>query len=285
LVTGDSILRHGYSCAAYVLNYLLRLEPFSRLALSLQGGKFDLADRIFHNIGSSWTSASRDNLQDVRELIPEFFYLPEFLENSNSFDFGNKQDGNTVHNVTLPPWAKGDSRRFIRINRQALESEHVSRNLHKWIDLVFGYKQRGREALAALNTFVHVTYEGAVDISSIQDPVQRESIIAQIQNFGQTPTRLERKPFPSRNITKTAKDAKADFSVLPLLEPLTPPFCVVGCPHVVHMRVAMDDKCKVGMMGQNDHSVGDMCLSKGQMVGVGKTCALIASAKKYYRFA
>lgn len=135
-----------------------------------------------------------------------------------------------------------------------------------------------------MNTFVHVTYEGAVDISSIQDPVQRESIIAQIQNFGQTPTRLERKPFPSRNITKTAKDAKADFSVLPLLEPLTPPFCVVGCPHVVHMRVAMDDKCKVGMMGQNDHSVGDMCLSKGQMVGVGKTCALIASAKKYYRF-
>ncbi len=107
-----------YSCAAYVLNYLLRMEPFSRLALSLQGGKFDLADRLFTNIGSSWKSASRDNLQDVRELIPEFFYLPEFLENKNSFDFGVKQDGTTVDDVILPPWAKGDPRRFVRINRQ-----------------------------------------------------------------------------------------------------------------------------------------------------------------------
>jgi hypothetical protein len=70
-----------YSCAAYVLHYLMRLEPFSRLALSLQGGKFDVADRLFHNIGSSWASASSENLQDVRELIPEFFYLPDFLVN------------------------------------------------------------------------------------------------------------------------------------------------------------------------------------------------------------
>jgi len=38
------------------------------------------------------------------------------------------------------------------------------------------------------------------------------------------------------------------------------------------------------MIGQLDASVGDMCLSKGQLVGVGKTCALIPSAKKYYRF-
>eukprot|EP00934_Nitzschia_sp_Nitz4_P005324 Nitzschia sp. Nitz4//scaffold43_size134323//124879//134327//NITZ4_003322-RA/size134323-augustus-gene-0.228-mRNA-1//1//CDS//3329552017//5314//frame0 len=70
-----------YSCAAYVLYYLMRLEPFSRLALTLQGGKFDVADRLFHNVGSSWKSASEENLQDVRELIPEFFYLPDFLTN------------------------------------------------------------------------------------------------------------------------------------------------------------------------------------------------------------
>ena len=36
-----------YSCAAYVLYYLMRLEPFSRLALTLQGGHFDVADRLF----------------------------------------------------------------------------------------------------------------------------------------------------------------------------------------------------------------------------------------------
>ena len=27
-------------------------------------------------------------MTDVKELIPEFFYLPEFLKNSNHFDLG-----------------------------------------------------------------------------------------------------------------------------------------------------------------------------------------------------
>lgn len=52
-----------YSCAGYVLYYLLRLEPYTRLHLSLQGGKFDKPDRLFRDVRSSWESASRDNLQ------------------------------------------------------------------------------------------------------------------------------------------------------------------------------------------------------------------------------
>ena len=35
----------------------------------------------------------------------------------------------------------------------------MSRNLHKWIDLIFGYKQRGKAALAADNVFHHLTYD------------------------------------------------------------------------------------------------------------------------------
>lgn len=34
------------------------------------------------------------------------------------FDFGTTQQGKTVHDLTLPKWAKGDPRRFIRIHRQ-----------------------------------------------------------------------------------------------------------------------------------------------------------------------
>jgi len=273
-----------YSCAAYVLYYLMRLEPFSRLALSLQGGKFDVADRLFHNIGASWSSASSENLQDVRELIPEFFYLPDFLVNSNMFDFGTTQLGKTVHDSTLPRWAKNDPKRFIRIHRQALESDYVSRNLHQWLDLVFGFKQRGKEAVTALNTFVHVTYEGQVDLESITDPVERESIIAQIQNFGQTPSRLERKAFPPRVVLSAFKEKGLDFNALASLAALTPPFCVVGAPHRVYLRVLAVDTCKVGMAGQMDSSVGDLCHVKGQLLGVGRTCALILPSKKYYRF-
>jgi hypothetical protein len=262
----------------------MRLEPFSRLALTLQGGHFDVADRLFHNIGSSWKSASCENVQDVRELIPEFFYLPDFLGNSNNFDYGVTQAGKTIHDVTLPPWAHGDPNKFIRMNRQALESPYVSKNLHHWVDLIFGYKQRGVEAVEALNVFMHVTYEGEVDLATLEDPIQRASTLAQIQNFGQTPSRLERKPFPQRYVTSALRDKNLDFGAFTYLAPLTPPFCVVGAPQRSYIRPVMTDHCKVGMIGQMDSSVGDMCLVKGQIVGVGRSCVLIIPSKKYYRF-
>lgn len=40
---------------------------------------------------------------------------------------------------------------FIQQLRNALESDYVSQNLHHWIDLIFGYKQRGLEAEKADN--------------------------------------------------------------------------------------------------------------------------------------
>lgn len=44
--------------------------------------RFDVADRQFHSIPAMWQGLM-ENPNDVKELIPEFFYLPEFLENSN----------------------------------------------------------------------------------------------------------------------------------------------------------------------------------------------------------
>lgn len=65
----------------------------------------------------------------MKELIPEFFYNPSFLENTNRIDFGTTQAGVKVDNVVLPPWAK-NSHDFIRINREALECDYVSQHLH-----------------------------------------------------------------------------------------------------------------------------------------------------------
>jgi len=96
-----------YSSAMIIASYLVRMEPFTQHFLRLQGGHFDLADRLFYSIGDAYLSAAKNNMADVKELIPEFFSLPEFLCNSNNFDLGVKQNGIHLNDVVLPPWAKG----------------------------------------------------------------------------------------------------------------------------------------------------------------------------------
>ena len=138
----------------------------------------------------------------MRELIPEFFYLPDFLTNKNKFDFGSTQKGDDVCDVQLPVWANNDPIEFIKRNREALESQFVSENLHNWIDLIFGWKQRGIAAEESMNVYIHLTYDGEVDVDAISDPILRDATIAQINNFGQTPTKLFDKPHPKKTVNQ-----------------------------------------------------------------------------------
>lgn len=73
--------------------------------------------------------------------------------------------------MELPKWAR-DAEDFLQKHRLALEAPHVQAHLHEWIDLIFGYQQRGEEAVSADNVFRHTSYEGAVDLDSITDPVR-----------------------------------------------------------------------------------------------------------------
>ena len=192
-----------YSSAMIVSSYLIRLQPFVKSYLLMQGGTFDHADRLFYSVRKAWESASRGGMSDVRELIPEFFYLPEFLVNANKYDFGLLQNMTTaIDSVELPPWAKGDPKIFIAKQREALESPYVSQNLHYWIDLVFGCKQKGDAALEAVNVFHHLSYQGAKDVDNIDDPVERLATIGIIHNFGQTPHQIFSRPHPPREEQK-----------------------------------------------------------------------------------
>jgi len=186
-----------YSTAAFTLNWLIRLEPFTSLFLSLQSGKFDHPNRLFSSMKSAWSNCQRDT-SDVKELIPEFYYLPEMFVNSGGYRLGRLDDGTKVNDVELPAWAASPDE-FVRINRQALESEFVSCQLHQWCDLIFGYKQRGPEAVRATNVFYYLTYEGAVDIEPGMDPVMKEAIENQVKSFGQTPSQLLLEPHPPRS--------------------------------------------------------------------------------------
>ena len=176
-----------YSSSAIILYYLIRLQPYSYYNVLLQSGKFDHADRLFYSLKKSYNSASglNQNLSDVKELIPEFFYLPEIFLNLNHFHLGQLQkkekglkkppEGGSkvglkeetqqqqqVDHVQLPKWAFNNPYYFVYLNRLALESDYVSQHLHHWIDLIFGYKQNGKEAIKANNVFYYLTYQDIV---------------------------------------------------------------------------------------------------------------------------
>ncbi|XP_076368453.1 neurobeachin-like protein 1 [Tachypleus tridentatus] len=186
-----------YSNSAGVVHYMVRMEPFTSLHIELQSGRFDVADRQFQSIEATWRMLM-ENPNDVKELIPEFYFLPEFLVNLNGFDLGRLQGTKeNVNDVKLPVWAKSPED-FIYKHRKALESEYVSSHLHEWIDLIFGYKQKGPAAVEALNVFYYVSYEGAVDLEAIKDPVERAATEGMINNFGQTPCQLLKEPHPER---------------------------------------------------------------------------------------
>ncbi|CEF68406.1 BEACH domain and WD40 repeat and WD40/YVTN repeat-like-containing domain and WD40-repeat-containing domain-containing protein [Strongyloides ratti] len=79
------------------------------------------------------------------ECIPEFYSDPKIFCSIHE----------DMNNLELPYWTKTEEQ-FIKWHKDMLESEEVSENLHKWIDLTFGYLLTGQNAVDALN--VHLSY-------------------------------------------------------------------------------------------------------------------------------
>ncbi|KAL7305380.1 hypothetical protein TKK_0002123 [Trichogramma kaykai] len=184
-----------YSNSGTVLHFLVRLPPFTSMFLTYQDDNFDIPDRTFHALATTWRLTSCDSTTDVKELIPEFFYLPEFLLNFEGFNFGVRQNGNRVGDVELPKWCGGDARLFVLAHRAALESEIVREVLPFWIDLVFGFRQTGRPAVEAINVFHPATYYG-FNVEQIADPLERQAWETMIKTYGQTPAQLFRASHP-----------------------------------------------------------------------------------------
>jgi hypothetical protein len=46
--------------------------------------------------------------------------------------------------------------------------------------------------------FYYLTYEGVVDVDAIEDPLEKLSTVAQINNFGQTPRQVFKRAHGAR---------------------------------------------------------------------------------------
>ena len=176
-----------YSTSAFVCYFLTRQRPFTEIHLEIQGGEFDCPDRLF--IGTRELSVLSEKYQ---ELIPALYNLPESYINTNNFKFGKMQKRKIeVKDFDLPIWSKEDPRKFVLILRKLLESEKVNEKLNLWIDLIFGFKQNGPEAIKSCNLFRKACYESTQE--EIEEKIQSREIVGYLyekQELGYTPKQI-----------------------------------------------------------------------------------------------
>ncbi|OHS93041.1 hypothetical protein TRFO_40630 [Tritrichomonas foetus] len=176
-----------YSLPGIVFWLLMRLPPFTYFQWDLNNG-WDDSQRLFASIVDAYSSASKQNPSDLKELIPEMYFVPEAYINKSNLKFAS-----TINeHVVLPEWCSNSPQTFVDVMRSCLEK---CEKLSDWIDLIFGYKQTGEAALQAKNLFLPTSYH-----SSTAENLQMEEPVfeAQVINFGQCPIQLFYKPHQSR---------------------------------------------------------------------------------------
>jgi len=181
-----------FSNGMYVSHYLCRLFPYSLTMIEIQGAGFDCSERLFLNLQKSFYSSVSEK-SDLREIIPEFFTIPELFININNLDFGqieiqsedineteseniktkiknnenviieldNKIKKKQVEDVELPTWCKDNPYSFVEKFRILFESNNL--NINPWIDITFGFMQRGQNAQGIGNIFSPYAYDGVIN--------------------------------------------------------------------------------------------------------------------------
>ena len=125
-----------YSNITYICHYLIRVFPYSFIRIEDNGKSFGNPDKLFFSIKSTFLN-SLNQMDDLRELIPEMFYFPPLFYNINELDLKQLSNGKEIDNVIIQNWDENNKRKykFLRDMREHLENEE---NLELWIDLIFG---------------------------------------------------------------------------------------------------------------------------------------------------
>ena len=229
-----------YNNAMYISHYMGRLFPYSLTMIEIQGAGFDCAERLFICLQKTFSSAASEKC-DVRELIPEFYSMPEFFMNINKLNFGEictnnyldaityydelfEQNGKKqkipIEDVLFPKWSKDNAYIFILKSKELLENNNLI-DLNPWIDLIFGYTQRGRPAQQVGNLFLPCSYDGVIN-SRVKDEdllKNRNDLEYKMRLFelGVNPTKVfdkklwEKKKINYKQISDIEGDIKNDF--------------------------------------------------------------------------
>ena len=224
-----------YSNAMYISHYMGRIFPYSFTMIEIQGGGFDCSERLFICLDKTFTSAASEKC-DVRELIPEFYYLPEIFMNINKLNFGQiqinnyigsvsyydqlfeengKKDKIVVNDVLLPKWCKDNPYYFILKSRELLENCNEI-NANSWIDLIFGYNQRGKNAQKVGNLYLPSSYDGVMEYRLTDEDILKNRNDSEFRirlfELGVNPCKVfDKKISDKKKIFKQITDIKKDI--------------------------------------------------------------------------
>ena len=188
----------NYSNSVYTCNYLLRLFPYSFIAIEIQGDGFDDPNRLFHSIEHCFNSISSLNT-DLRELLPEFYFLPEMFININKINFKKKNGEIQIDNVEIPKNINDKNNednnnnygcfKFIEYMRNNLEKKNVQ--IYNWLNLIFGNKQKYNNINKLDQYFRSETYFNfnKEDDEKLSGYLKNDLIMSSVE-FGLTPIQI-----------------------------------------------------------------------------------------------
>ena len=208
--------RLHYSTSGYLLNYLVRVSPYTEEQIRFQGGQFDNPNRQLQYLEEILDILSQSH--DNRELIPEFFITIDFFLNLNYIFFGRRlSDNQIINDICAPKKYFNSLSQYIYYNRLMINQKVDLKEKNKikitlWIDLIFGYFQWDKKPNNDnLNLFGKYCYNQNINFDRILEKYKNKnyddetkikkinSKKSRIINFGQCPEVLFIDKIPEEN--------------------------------------------------------------------------------------